>query len=210
MRLKVSDMLDKSGPGSCCQLQMAALIMALVYTIPVQAYPEFQAYSEKHSGRTTNCAMCHINANGPSGEQEGQLGSLTPPELERLNKARSALEPGQDVDSPILNGFGNYIMKTIGKKKVLAARSNPELLAEALGNAHDLDGDGISDAKEFQDGTHPLNKYHGDPGQLLINNLSKYVFDVVLAVIAVMVLVFGLANIIKALQILAERAAKQK
>jgi hypothetical protein len=203
-------MIDKRRLLAGCQTGVVALGLTLAIAIPTQAYPEFQAYAEKHSGRTTNCAMCHVNANGPSGEQEGQIGSLTPQELERLNQARSALEPGQEVDSPILNSFGNYIMKSVGKKKVLEARTRPELLVEALGNTHDLDGDGISDAQEFQDGTDALNKFHGDPARLFVNNLSKYVFDVILAVIAVAVLVFGLANIVTALQILAERAGKRE
>lgn len=171
---------------------------------PALSYPEFQTFSEK-SGRTTNCAMCHTNADGPVGERKGQIGKLNEEELARLNKARTALQPGENVDSPILNDFGNYIIKTVGKQKVLEARKNPEMLVEALGPKHDLDDDGIPDAREFKDGTDPLNKFHGDAFALFTHNLSRYRGDVILAVLAVMLVVFGLINLIKALETLTRK-----
>ncbi len=163
-------------------------------------YPEFQEYAEKHSGRNVNCAMCHINPDGPAGDKEGQVGSLDEKQLFRLNEARSALEPGQEVDSPILNDFGNQIIKTIGKKKFLELKSDPAGLAPLLEDS-DLDKDGIADGTEFADGTDPLNMHHGDPGKLLLVNLQRFKLDLILAVIGVVCIVFGLMHLIKALNL---------
>jgi cytochrome c553 len=163
-------------------------------------YPEFQAAAEKSSGRTVNCAMCHNNPDGPVGQGEGQIGGLSAKEVERLNEARSALEPGKDVDSPILNEFGNSIIKTIGKAKFLELRKDPRKLSAALGEISDLDGDGIADSTEFADGTDPLSKLHGDPYKLLLANMSKYRLDLALAVVATITIVFGFMKMVKSLQ----------
>ncbi len=32
-----------------------------------KCYPPYQAFVEKHSGRTVNCSLCHVNDNGPIG-----------------------------------------------------------------------------------------------------------------------------------------------
>ena len=176
-----------------------------LWTTAATAYPEFQQFTEKNSSRTTNCAMCHINPNGPVGEGDGQVGRLTDKELERLNKARSALEPGQDVDSPILNEFGNHIIKEIGKSKFLELRKDPGKLVEALGDKSDLDGDGIPDSREYAAGTDPLNKFHGDPWLLFVNNLKRELVHVALAIVATTALVFGLANFIRGLHVLTDR-----
>jgi len=163
----------------------------------VSAFPEFQTFSEKNSGRTVDCSMCHVNSSGPLGNEDGQLGSLKPEELERANKARAALNAGQDVDSPILNAFGNQIIKTIGMARVIELRSNPAGLAEALGTKSDLDGDGIPDSREYLDGTDPLNRFHGEPWRLLVNNLVRYKFDVILAILSVVLILYGLMNLLK-------------
>ena len=106
------------------------------------AYPEFQQFVEKNSHRTVNCAMCHISENGPVGNGEGQIGSFSAEEMKLLNKARAALAPGQDVDSPILNKFGNEIIRAVGKKDFVALKSEPAKLAVRLGEKSDLDGGG--------------------------------------------------------------------
>lgn len=171
------------------------------------AYPEFQSFTEK-SGRTTDCTMCHVHPNGPTGDQRGQVGALSDAELERLNKARAALEPGQDVDSPILNEFGNHIMKELGKKKVLELKAAPEKLVDALGEKSDLDGDGIADSLEYRDGTHPLNRHHGDPLKLFVNNFVRFRTDIILAVVGVGLIVFGLANFVAGLGVIYSRRAR--
>jgi len=44
------------------------------------------------------------------------------------------MEPGNNVDNPILNKFGNAIVHQIGMKKVLEISTDPGKLAQALGN----------------------------------------------------------------------------
>lgn len=186
-----------------------SLIAAAALAPAALAYPEFQQYSEEHSGRTVNCAMCHVNAHGPSGSEPGQVGSLNPEEMKRLAAARAALEPGQKVDSPILNRFGNHIMQTLGKKKVLEARKDPAQLAASLGNESDLDEDGIADSKEFLDGTDPLNAGHGDPVSLLFINLKRFAPHVMLAAAAIFLLDFGFTRVLKGFQLKARRSSAE-
>jgi hypothetical protein len=163
----------------------------------VDAYPQFQTFSEKHSHKVSDCSMCHVNASGPTGNEAGQVGGLSAQELERLNKARAAMEPGQEIDSPILNEFGNKIIKSIGRRKFLELIPAPEGLAPALGSKSDLDGDGISDATEYLEGTDPLNKSHGEPLRLFLINLGRYKVHIVLLVLACGLLNWGLSSLIQ-------------
>ena len=163
-----------------------------------EAYPEFQRFVQARSGRAVNCAMCHVNPDGPNGAGFGQLGSLTPDQFDRLNRARAAFEPGQEVSSPILNAFGNHIIATIGKTRFLQIRSHPEELAAALGNESDLDGDGIPDAREYLEGTHPLKRVNGNPWLLFVNNLARYRFHVIMIVVATALTIYGLASLLRA------------
>ncbi|MHB0935186.1 MAG: thrombospondin type 3 repeat-containing protein [Armatimonadota bacterium] len=169
-------------------------------TSRIYAFPEFQTYSEKHSGRPGNCGMCHAHPDGPSGSEARQLGSLTPEEMERVNLSRAALEPGQEIDSPILNAFGNHIIKAVGAKKVVDAQKDPAELATALGNTSDLDGDGIADAREFLDGTDPLDRNHGDPGKLLLINLQRHWGQVLFIVVTLSLILLGLTGVLKTLR----------
>jgi hypothetical protein len=185
------------------QLPLALLLAAygLSGNLCAGAYPEYQQFVEKHSHRTINCAMCHSNENGPIGNEKGQISALSAEELVLLNQARGALEPGMEVKSPILNEFGNSIIKALGKKQFLQYRSEPEKLAEALGKKSDLDEDGISDGQEYLDGTDPLNKFHGEPFKLFFVNLDRYKTQVALTIVAVLTLNFGLLNLIKGITI---------
>jgi hypothetical protein len=159
--------------------------------------PPYQEYSEQHSGRTTNCAMCHVSDMGPTGEGPGQMGSMSPEELAQVRKAEAAMQPGSDIQNPLLNKFGNHIVHKIGMLKFLQLTTDPGKLPEAIGFDSDLDGDGIPDAQEFLDGTNPLDKYHGDPQKLFFINLNRCKFDIVIAAIAVFLLEFGLRNLIR-------------
>lgn len=194
----------RSGTDIISTVQAVLLSTFLVFAIPLsaQCYPQFQMFVEKHSGRTVNCALCHVNDSGPTGNEYGQIGDLNAEELIRLNQARAAMEPGVNVDSPILNEFGNHIIKTLGRKKFLQMISDPSQLAIALGNKSDIDGDGISDSREYMDGTNPMNKFHGDPWLLFINNLSRYKLHVILALVAVTILSYGLTNLLKGFSLL--------
>jgi hypothetical protein len=178
--------------------------LSLLFLLPSagQAYPEFQQFVEEHSHRTVNCAMCHTNENGPVGEGKGQIGSLNADEMKKLNSARAALEPGVTVDSPILNEFGNEIIKAIGKKKFVQLKSDPIRLAEVLPAESDIDGDGIPDAKEYLDGTDPLNKFHADVGKLFFINFNRFKMHIALAVVAVLSVNYGLLHLIKGISIL--------
>jgi len=178
---------------------VAALIAAAAASqaAEAQAYPEFQAFSKKNSGRFVNCAMCHANADGPDGVKPGQIGRLKPEELTRLNAARAAFKPGVDVDSPILNSFGNHIIKTLGKEKFLQLRRDPKALADALGYESDLDGDGVPDAQEFLDGTDPLDAQNGNPWKLFVANLVRNRVHVLLLVLATVSGMFAIRNLLK-------------
>jgi len=184
------------------RLVVIALPVQILFPLQCFAYPEFQQFIEHNSHRTVNCAMCHTNENGPQGDGKGQIGSLTPEEMKRLNAARAAIEPGQAVESPILNQFGNEIIKAIGKKKFVQLKSDPARLAEALPAQSDIDGDGIPDAKEYLDGTDPSNKFHGDAGKLFFINLDRYKMHIVLAIVAVLSVNYGLLHLIKGISIL--------
>lgn len=178
------------------RLALAALALAAP-AATADAYPEFQKFVHERSGRAVNCAMCHMNSDGPDGAGFGQIGSLAPDELARLNRARAAFEPGQDVQSPILNRFGNHIVATTGKTRFLELRNRPEELAAALGAESDLDSDGITDSREYLEGTHPLKRTDGNPWLLFVNNLSRYRFHVVMIVIATALTIYGLANLLR-------------
>lgn len=179
------------------KLGLALVSSSFLTAATVQAYPEYQSFIEKKSGRSVDCAVCHTNSNGPSGSSPGQIGALSEKEMEALNSARGALEPGMlKVDNPILNKFGNSIIRTVGKKKFLEFRQDPEKLAEALGKS-DLDEDGVPDAEEYLDGTYPLNKLHGDPWKLFLVNLNRYKTHLALAAVACFLLDWGFMHLIR-------------
>ncbi|MBL0061335.1 MAG: hypothetical protein IPP40_07575 [bacterium] len=160
------------------------------------AYPEFQRFSQNNSGRPINCAMCHANGDGPEGASRGQIGSLTPDELNKLNAARSAFAPGVPIQSPILNAFGNNIITVIGKTKFLELRAHPEQLAEVYGYQSDLDSDGIADAQEYLEGTHTLNNVHGNPMKLFLHNLKTFRLHVILIVLATIAGFYGFSHLL--------------
>ncbi len=167
---------------------------------PARAYPEFKAWIDQHSGRHVDCGFCHANPEGPEGVRPGQIRSLDAQELERLNVARAAFEPGQKVASPILNAFGNEIIERLGKRRFLEIRSrDPGLLADALVAAgdgeSDLDGDGIPNVVEFREGTDPLNPRHGAPLRLLVANLAGHWFDLLMIALATLCGLYGLNHL---------------
>lgn len=182
-----------SGPAVCL-----AILVALAAPRAALAYPEFEVWVEEHSGRYVNCALCHSHPDGPEGVKPGQIRSLDREALERLNRARSAFEPGQEVDSPILNDFGDHIMEELGKRRFLEIRTtNPGELADALGYESDLDGDGIPDAIEYREGTHPLDARHGAPWRLLGRNLARHWFDILMIALATVFGLYGLNHLLE-------------
>lgn len=189
----------------------ALLLTATLAAAPAAAYPEFETFVEMHSGRSIDCTLCHTHPDGPEGVRPGQIRALTPEELETLNRARAAFDPGSGVDSPILNDFGDHILDEVGKRRFLELRtSQPELLAEELGFDHDLDGDGISDAREYLDGTHPLDSHHGDPWLLFLRNLRKYAVHLVLILVATVLGLYGLNHLLTWFERTAESAVPEE
>lgn len=171
------------------------------------AYPEFQRYSKANSGRFVNCAMCHTHSDGPEGLKQGQIGGLSDDDLNQLGLARQAFEPGAGVKSPILNEFGNDILNRLGKNKITEMKERPERLAEALAKDSDLDRDGIPDAEEYRDGTHPLNSLDGHPWKLFKNNFVKNGFHIAMMILATGCGIYGLYH---ALLWLSVKAGKEK
>lgn len=164
------------------------------------AYPEFQTYFQKKSGRAVDCALCHTHPNGPEGAAPGQIGALTPAELEKLARAHSAFEAGNKSESPVLNDFGNSLLQVLGRKNILEARFKPEMLVERYDPEKDLDGDGIPDARELLDGTHPLNDRHGNPWLLFKVNFKRQKFHVVMIFLATLITLYGIAQVARGLE----------
>lgn len=183
------------------------LFFIFVMVSGASAYPEFQRYSKEISKRPINCSMCHMHPDGPEGLKPGQIGSLDEEGLKQLGIARQAFQPGMDVENPILNKFGNLLLKTLGKQKLSELRQKPEFLADSLSKTSDLDSDGITDAQEFKDGTHPLNSLDGLPLKLFKNNFKKNWFHILMMVLATGFGLYGLQN---ALHWLAIKARKDK
>ncbi len=175
---------------------ISLFFLTVVFSTTVFAHPEFQRYSKSVSGRSVNCAMCHTHSDGPEGIKPDQIGSLSQEGLNALGLARQAYKPGWGGKSPILNEFGNLILNDLGKEKILMLKQKPELLAEALSKTSDLDDDGITDAQEYKDGTHPLNSMDGNPWKLFKNNLIKNRFHILMIILATGTGLFGLYNTI--------------
>jgi hypothetical protein len=174
------------------------VIFVLAAAPPLMAYPEFEVWTEKTSGRYIDCAMCHTHPDGPEGVKPGQIRSLSREELDRLNEARGAFEPGIAVNSPVLNAFGNRIIEKLGRKKFLEIRSaDPGLLVAAYGMDSDLDGDGIPDAREYMEGTSPVDSRSGNPWSLFRTNLRRYWLDVLMTVLATLAGLYGLNYLLR-------------
>jgi len=179
-------------------LFFTSFFFSLVFSLngDLYAYSEFQEFSQKNSGRYVSCAMCHAHPDGPEGIKPGQVGSLNKEERQFLNQARAAIQPGVDVHSPILNEFGNEIIKQVGKKEFLLLRKTPERLVDALDSNSDLDDDGISDGEEFLEGTHPLNDQHGNPLKLFKHRFWVNRFDIFIIIFATFFGLFGFNHLL--------------
>ena len=179
-------------------VRQGLLIVALCLSASAaRAFPEYQRYIVKHSGRPVNCAFCHMHADGPQGTAPGQIGRLTPQQLEALGRSRAALEPGVDVDNPVLNAFGNHIVKSIGMRRFAELKLAPEQLAAALPPESDLDADGVRDAQEYQDGTHPLLRTDGRPWLLFRHNFQRNLAQIALTLAATILGLYGLRHLLE-------------
>ena len=182
----------RSNPLTACYPVL--VLLALAGTS--RAYPEFQRAISLSSGRTVNCAMCHVHSDGPEGNAPGQIGHLSLAEQTELGRARVAFEPNASVKSPILNAFGNHIINSLGRKQFLELRVTPGELANRLPKDSDMDGDGISDADELRAGTHPLIKSDGRPWLLFKANLSANLGQILLMLAATVLGLWGLQHLL--------------
>lgn len=174
------------------------ILLALILLAPrAEAYPEFQVFIKESTGRPVNCAMCHAHSDGPEGTDAGQIGRLEVADMERLAQARAALQPGQKVDSPILNPFGNHLIEVLGKEKIVELRAAPEALADILPSDSDLDHDGIPDAREYKEGTHPVNRMDGNPVALLLHNFQSNITSIGLTLAATLLGIWGLSHLLR-------------
>ncbi len=186
----------------------AALALGTALAGPAAARQEYYDYLRKTSGRPMDCAMCHVNPGGPEGRDAGQIYSLTPGELEQLKHARAAFAPGQKVENPTLNEFGNHILEVVGRQRFLDLRNDPARLATELGATSDLDGDGISDAREMLDGTHPLKPGSGNALLLLVTNLQRNYLELTLLLLATVLGLYGLSHLLRGFSLAAGAARK--
>jgi hypothetical protein len=176
------------------------LFLAILFlaAAPALAYPEFEVWSEKSSGRFLDCALCHTHPDGPEGVKPGQIRSLSREELDRLNESRAAFEPGIAIDSPILNPFGDRIIEKLGRKKFLELRvSDPGALVALYGMDSDLDGDGIPDMREYAEGTSPVDSRSGDPWSLFRTNVKRSWLDILMTILATLAGLYGLNKLLR-------------
>ena len=155
------------------------------------AFNEFQSFIEQKSKKQLNCAYCHLHTNGPEGNGAGQLGSLSEEE-KQLTAYNQFLKANKEfVNSPILNEFGNYLVKQLGYETIAEAEADPNIIVEKLKD-FDLDKDGISDSEEFLDGTLPNDSLDGNPFKLFINNTKKKCFEICFQILALVLLIISL------------------
>jgi len=189
---------------------LAASVSLASYASVAGAYPDFQRHIQAESGRVVSCAMCHVHPDGPDGVKHGQIGSLGDAELQALNHSRAMLEPGPAVDSPILNDFGDYLVSSLGRKRLMAWKSNPAKLISALNRVHDQDGDGIPDTRELRDGTDPTDPRHGDPWLLFLVNIRRYWFHLAMLSAATLLGLHSLNRLFRWFAFEAQRAVNAK
>jgi len=180
-------------------LENKSLISLIVFCLflggnPVLAFNELQSFIELKSKKQLNCAYCHKHINGPNGNETGQLGSLTEDEKQLIAYNQFLNSNKELVDSPILNEFGNYLVKKLGYEKITNAQNDPSLLVDEL-KASDLDLDGISDAQELLDGTLPNDPLDGSPLKLFINNLNKKWVAIIFQITTILLLVLSLLKL---------------
>ncbi len=179
------------------KLRMAVVVAEMAWSAQGSAYPEFQKHIQSSSGQVVSCALCHAHPEGPDGSKHGQIGGLTSAELGALAQSRAQLEPGPVVDSPILNDFGDYLIASLGRNRLIALRAEPHLLAPAIGPSHDQDQDGIVDARELRDGTDPTDPRHGHPALLFVANARQHWAELAMATLATLFGLFGLNRLLR-------------
>ena len=172
------------------------LILCLIFFLPNSAlsFYEFQNFIEKKSKKQTNCAYCHSHPNGPEGNESGQLGSLTPEEKELTAYNQYLKGEKLQSDSPILNDFGNYLVKKLTYENILKAQENPNILVKRLKKS-DFDKDGITDSEELLEGTLPNDKLDGNPLKLFASNFRKNCIEICFQIIVSIALILSMIKL---------------
>jgi hypothetical protein len=183
------------------------ILLTFFFTSASFAHPEYLQYFKKESGRPINCAMCHVNPEGPEGIKPGQIGSLDAEGKKMLALARLA-KPGENIKNPILNEFGNEILDTIGHDKLVELEKDPGAIPGLLSKTSDLDHNGIPDYQKLLDGTDPLNPNDGLPWKLFIINFIKNWFQILMITLATISGIFGLYYLILWFSIKAKKEFK--
>lgn len=166
----------------------------LISSGPVHAFNEFQTFIEERSKKQLNCAYCHSHSNGPEGNEIGQLGSLDDGH-KQLTAYNQFLQGNKEsINSPILNEFGNYLVKKLGYEKLINAQSNPNVIVEDLKNS-DLDRDGITDSQEILDGTLPNDPLDGNPFKLFVSNAKKRGIEICFQIVVILLLILSILKL---------------
>lgn len=168
------------------------LICCIIFINPSAiAFNDFQVYIEQKSKKQLNCAYCHKNPSGPEGNEPGQRDSLSE-EQKQLTAYNQFLNTNKEsVNSPILNKFGNYLVKNLGYESIVSAQNDPNTIVEKLKNS-DLDQDGIKDSQELLDGTLPGDPLDGNPFKLFTSNLKRHSIEICFQAITILLLMFSL------------------
>ena len=173
-------------------LRLLLVIILLVSTTGnSKAFNEFQIFMEEKAKKQLNCTYCHSHPNGPEGNEEGQLDSLT--EDEKKLTAYNQYLAGNTifVNSPILNEFGNYLVKKLGYEEIVKAQNEPTKIIEGLKDS-DFDKDGIIDSTEITEGTLSNDPYDGSPLRLFVHNFKKNIPEILLQIISAVVFIFSI------------------
>ncbi len=154
-----------------------------------RSFPPFEKWISQKAGFQTDCAYCHVNAAGPSGNGFGQLGSLDEHENATLHTA----------DSAILNSFGQHLLKTLTYEKVVSCVSDPGALASEM-KRYDLDDDGVSDGDEMEHGTLAFDPLSAPPELVWKERLRRNQAFVATLVLSAILGVIGLWSLSEKLE----------
>ena len=172
----------------------AALAASAPRALSLSGVPGANRQTKSGARSTAPCAT--RNSDGPEGTAPGQIGHLNAAGDGTSRPRPRGASTRRPVDSPILNAFGNHIINSLGKTKFLELRVAPAQLADALPQDSDLDHDGIPDARELRDGTHPLNRNDGNPWLLFQHNFRENFGQIVLTLAATCAGIYGLVHLL--------------
>lgn len=173
---------------------VALLLAMTLQPSQVYAFVEFQTFIEQKSKKQLNCAYCHSHTNGPEGDESGQLRSLDEKQKQSTAYNQFLQSNKEFIDSPILNEFGNYLVKKLGYETITSAQNEPNKLVEGLKDS-DLDNDGIKDSQELLEGTLPNDPFDGNSLRLFLNGVKKKWIEISFQAIVILFLIISLLKL---------------